>query len=144
MPTFRTKADVQSLFTDTSGELFGYARKKTKAPSVAEDLVQAIFANIVRTLPVDMANPRSFLFHAVRNAIIDWARKHARKAVDVDAVKEQDHPAKDETETRDLRDAVDALPEPQCEIVYLIYWGRLAEKEVAVELNMPEREVTIT
>lgn len=142
MPTFRTGSDVESLFREISGALFNYAVKMTGDGFLADDMVSTVFANILRTLPVDIETPRKFLFRSVRNAIVDWIRK--RSSEENDEVLDEEYPAKDDTEVRDLQEAVKALPKLQSEVVFLVYWGEHTHEEVAAELKLPQREVTLT
>lgn len=141
MPTYQSKADLEALFLETSAELYQYALRMTADGSLSDDMVQTVFVNLVRFLPIEMSKPRPFLFCSIRNAIVDWMRRRA--CLDVDQLEEEACPGKDETEVRDLRDAVRALPRTRSEIVFLLYWGELTEAEVAKQLDMSERDVRV-
>jgi RNA polymerase sigma factor (sigma-70 family) len=142
MPTFRTEEDVEILFRETAGALFNYAVKMTNDEFLADDMVSTVFANIVRTLPVEMNSPKKYLFRSVRNAIVDWFRKRSREQDD--EVLDEECMAKDVSEFHDLNEAVRALPRLQSEIVFLIYWGELSDDEVAAELKLSKGEVALT
>jgi RNA polymerase sigma-70 factor (ECF subfamily) len=107
-------------------ELVAFARARTGDAALAEDIVQrALLASVERRVAgrniVPVRDERAWLFHAVRNAIVDEARRAAVRArplaiVDAD-VRIDEEPAITPAAARCARSLVHALPDDYADAV---------------------------
>ena len=69
-----------ALLAERRASLVKFVRSKVRDIDVAEDLVQDVFYQLVRSVNADevVEDVGAWLYHAARNKIIDWYRK--RKA----------------------------------------------------------------
>ena len=126
---------LQALYDKHASALLAYARSLGPDRGSAEELVQQVFLALLegRKLP---AEPRPYLFRAVRNTALNRHRASSRQ-VPI----EEDAPwfAKDgvpgESEL-DLRRALAALPPEQREVVVMHLWGGLSFEETGRALDI--------
>jgi RNA polymerase sigma factor (sigma-70 family) len=66
-----------ALLAERRASLVKFVRSKVRDLDVAEDLVQDVFYQLVRSVNADDAieDVGAWLYHAARNKIIDWYRK---------------------------------------------------------------------
>ncbi|QDP20600.1 RNA polymerase sigma factor [Sphingomonas xanthus] len=68
---------LQQIFEEHRQPLLRYLRAHG-AGEAAEDLLQELWLKVVASLPGPVANPRSYLFRAATNLMIDWRRSSAQ------------------------------------------------------------------
>ena len=124
--------------------LYRYLRSACSDRSLAEDLVEATFVELVEAAPALVGGPpavRAWLFRAGRHNLLDEVRKQRRRGdVPLDAEAAERRPAPDagpeqravEAELAGLlREAVAALSPDQREVIALRFFADLSGPEVA-------------
>jgi RNA polymerase sigma-70 factor (ECF subfamily) len=116
----------------------------------AEDIVQEAFLSIWRSrLRYDQArgSVRTWVLGIVHNRTIDALRRsmvHDRRRETMEGIEErQEAPERTEVEVarreeaRNIRDALDTLPEEQRKTIELAYFGGFSHSQIAELLNEP-------
>jgi RNA polymerase sigma-70 factor (ECF subfamily) len=72
------RTDVESLYIDHHGWLYGWLRRKLDSSFHAADLAHDTFLRVLnRHEPVDVAEPRAYLATIARGLVVDFHRRHA-------------------------------------------------------------------
>jgi RNA polymerase sigma-70 factor (ECF subfamily) len=125
---------------------YAYARFLCRDPTQAEDLTQDAFLRACRGFrSYRGGEARAWLFAIVRSGFLSWRRAPARReAADDEALAARaadgDTPeaaVMRQSETEQLRGAIDALPEPFRETLVLRELNELSYKEVAEVTGAP-------
>jgi RNA polymerase sigma-70 factor (ECF subfamily) len=113
-----------------------------RSPADADDLAQEAFVRLWRALPLydGRASFSTWLYVIARNACLNEVRKRRlRPTAALDDVAEP--PAQGGADATDLRldceALVEALPEPQRQVVRLFYLEERSYEQVALALDMP-------
>ena len=139
------------LYDRHGGAAYSLAYRIVGDRNTAEDVAQEAFLSIWRSNSrFDRArgSVRSWVLSVVRNRAIDALRRGGSGAPkldhDDDAALEA-RPAEEGTEdeavrretSRELRGAIDSLPEDQSQVIQLAYFGGFSHSEIAEMLSMP-------
>ncbi len=139
------------LYDRHGGAAYSLAYRVVGDRNAAEDVAQEAFLSIWRSnARYDRArgSVRSWVLSVVRNRAIDALRRGGGQAPkldhDDDGVLEA-RPADEGTEdeairretSRELRGALDSLPEDQSQVIKLAYFGGFSHSEIAEMLSMP-------
>ena len=139
------------LYDRHGGAAYSLAYRIVGDRNAAEDVAQEAFLSIWRSnARYDRArgSVRSWVLSVVRNRAIDALRRGGGRAPkldhDDDGVLES-RPAEEGTEdeairretSRELRGALDTLPEDQSQVIQLAYFGGFSHSEIAEMLSMP-------
>lgn len=139
------------LYDRHGGAAYSLAYRIVGDRNGAEDVAQEAFLSIWRSnARFDRArgSVRSWVLSVVRNRAIDALRRGGSRASkldqDDDAVLEA-RPAAEMTEeeairretSRELRGAIESLPEDQSKVIELAYFGGFSHSEIADMLGMP-------
>lgn len=139
------------LYDRHGGAAYSLAYRIVGDRNGAEDVAQEAFLSIWRSnARFDRArgSVRSWVLSVVRNRAIDALRRGGNRAPkldhDDDAVLES-RPAEEQTEeqalrretSRELRGAIESLPEDQSKVIELAYFGGFSHSEIAEILSMP-------
>lgn len=144
-------AAFEVLYDRHGGAAFSLAYRIVGNRDTAEDVAQEAFLSIWRSnARFDRArgSVRSWVLSVVRNRAIDALRRGAGNAPKLDHDDEsllEARPADDRTETealrretsRELRGAMEQLPEDQSQVIQLAYFGGFSHTEIAEMLSMP-------
>lgn len=127
--------DVRDLYRDHGPALLAYAAAMLGERSAAEDVLHQVFLKLMgrEQLP---AEPRPYLFRAVRNAALNFRRSRSRDA----PLEEQPwltRPADGVEESLALEKALAELPPEQREVVVMRIWGEMTLAEIASALGWP-------
>ena len=142
-------------------KLFSFIKRKISDDSVAEDILQDVFYQLLNTLqsgPIEQIS--SWLYRAAEHKVIDWFRK--KKSVSLDKINEgksfdfeeegSDYHLEDilfdleETSERiydrealwlKLAEALEELPEEQRQVFVMQELDGKSYKEIEAELNIP-------
>ena len=123
------------------------AARITEDHAAADDLTQEVFVRLwesPRAFDPDRGTLRAWLCMLARSRALDWTRRReVRSRYHAAAPAHVDHAHVDDAviwraETKVVREAVQALPEPQREAVLLAYYQGHTYREVATELQIPE------
>ncbi|NUN47365.1 MAG: sigma-70 family RNA polymerase sigma factor [Candidatus Brocadiae bacterium] len=129
---------IRQLYQEHGPALLLYARSLLRDVSAAEDVLQQVFVRLLEKNLPEPAEPRPYLFRAVRNGALNWRRDAPRDArLDAAAWFVSVPPGREEGDGERLRAALDALPEDQREVVVMKVWGGLTFEEVADSLGIP-------
>ncbi len=142
----------EAFFDRHGGAAYSLAHRIVGDRDAAEDVAQEAFLSIWRSRAgYDRArgSVRAWVLGIVRNRAIDALRRDARPGVpqldfDDDAVLEA-RPAEERTDAeavrretaREVRGALDELPNDQSKVIQLAYFGGFSHSEIAEMLNMP-------
>ncbi len=128
--------------------VFRYAYSLSGDYSRAEDLAQEAFTALLkrRVRWRDRSSLRSYLLRSVHNRFVDEYRKRARQDDRAwGEGRETSAPERDALEVRERQHAVllavDALPEPQRDVVRLRVFGGLSYDEIAAHVGAPAATV---
>jgi len=118
-----------------------YARFLCRDDSAAEDIVQGAFERALKAIDQCHGDPRAWLFTILRNCHHDWARQQARSAstgsddeLAVLAAPDDQHKL---AEMADLRQMIEALPEPFREALVLRELEELTYRDIAAVTGAP-------
>lgn len=144
------------LYDRHGAVMYSLARSIVSEPADAEEVVADAFLQIWREATQydrDRASVGAFLAVVTRSRALDVLRARGRRGAVEDKAAEWNsseleiaHSASDMApdhtvelgETRDLvRQALDALPEPQKEVILLAYFGGYSQTEMAARLSEP-------
>jgi RNA polymerase sigma-70 factor (ECF subfamily) len=128
--------------------IYGYLARRAGAP-VAEDLLAEVWMAAFRgrgSFDARFESARPWLFTIARNVLHShWGTRphgvHATGDVLSDPWPEVDDRLDAADVSDSLRAAVQALPEPQREVLLLVAWEDLTPSEVAVVLDIPAATV---
>lgn len=133
------------------GAAYSLAYRIVGEPTTAEDVTQEAFVSIWKSgarFDRTRGSVRAWTLGIVRNRAIDSLRREAGKApkltFDDDAILES-RPAPEHTEgqairneqARELRGALEELPQEQSKVIKLAYFGGFSQSEIASMLSMP-------
>src|SRR5918995_660230 len=138
------------LYDRHGGAAFSLAYRMIGNRVGAEDITQEAFLSIWRSrLRYDQArgSVRTWVLGIVHNRAIDQLRRgtvHDRRRETLDGVEER-HEASERTdvevarreEARDMRGALDALPDEQRQALELAYFGGFSQSQIAELLGQP-------
>lgn len=137
-----TRADVEELYRRHAGELRGYLYRR--AGQAGADLLGEVFVVALQRLD-DLPDPdvrRAWLFGVARRLLLATQRD-ARRRHDAEAERARSVEPADEDEgvdrlgrTAAVRTALDALSEPDRELIRLTEWERLPIADAAVVLGL--------
>jgi RNA polymerase sigma-70 factor (ECF subfamily) len=135
---------LRLLYVRYSDNVYGYVRSIVRDEKEAEDLTQHVFLKLITAICKydDRGVPFSaWLLRLARNASLDHLRR--RRATPTEEVYGSDTPF-DETAldcARDLRTALDALPEEQRSVVVMRHVIGLTPPEIAERLGRSESSI---
>lgn len=144
-------AAFEVLYDRHGGAAYSLAYRIVGDRGSAEDVAQEAFLSIWRSnARYDRArgSVRSWVLSIVRNRAIDALRRGGAGAPQLDRDDEaalEARPADADTEdetirretSRELRGAIDALPDDQSRVIQLAYFGGFSHSEIAEMLGMP-------
>lgn len=135
---------IERIYWDHRQGLYTLALAITRCPARAEDAVQEAFARLWSTQARPGGDPTAYAFAAVRNAAIDQVRRKEPATCGPEAASifasDAPDPAYDAIASerqRNVRDAVDALPEAEREVVVMKIYSGLTFEQIAQALAEP-------
>jgi RNA polymerase sigma-70 factor (ECF subfamily) len=153
MPLVESKepAAFEVVYDRHGGAAYSLAYRIVGDRTTAEDVTQEAFLSIWRTgARFDRArgSVRTWLLGVVRNRAIDVLRREAGRAPSISLELESvPEPRFDGTATdsealrreaaRQVRGALDVLPQDQMQVIQLAYFGGMTHSEIAELLDMP-------
>ncbi len=148
---YRGNADAFEVIYDRHADAaFSLAYRMCGQRAMAEDVVQEAFLSLWRSgarFDRNRGSVRTWTLGIVHNRAIDALRRRTvreRGIVDGEGIEER-LPARERTElefarkdeAREIRDALEALPEEQSRVIELAYFGGLTHVQIASMLDMP-------
>jgi len=131
------KAAFEALYENLKKPLYTVILRITRAPMLAEDILQDVFVKIYLEPPATTINPRAYLYRMAYNLAIDSLRKH-RACADLEEAETTIYSKFDDSCNKiDIERAFFALTEKECSIVTLHINGALKFREVAAIMEMP-------
>jgi RNA polymerase sigma-70 factor, ECF subfamily len=132
------------------GAAFSLAYRMVGSRTPAEDIIQEAFLSMWRSrvrYEPSRGSVRTWLLGIVHHRAIDALRRnlvHERRRAPADDLEER-HEAKDLTdveamrrdEARTVRAALDELPDEQCHVIELAYFGGFTHSQIADMLETP-------
>ena len=147
--------ELATLFQEHNSLVLGAAYRVTGSSQDAEDVLQTVFLRLARRRgEVELGRTvASYLYRAAVNASIDLLRARSRAgAIPLDEtdgeLPERDGPSpehlhRDREFRRELREALQTLPERSAQIFVLRYFEELSNKEIAQMLNLTNTTVAV-
>ncbi len=129
------------LYARYEGRLFAYVRRFVDDPSRAEDVFQDVFMTVLRDRTYDPQRGRfaPWLFMVARNRCRMQQRRGSRESRALDAMPRPAASAQPAyAEAAHVRRAMDALPEPQRQLLLLKQVAELTYREIAAVLGVAE------
>jgi RNA polymerase sigma-70 factor (ECF subfamily) len=148
---YRGNADAFEVIYDRHADAaFSLAMRMCRQRSLAEDVVQESFLSLWRSgarYDRKRGSVRTWTLGIVHNRAIDALRRKTvrdRGVVSDEGIEER-IPARERTElefarrdeARELRDALEGLPEEQSRVIELAYFGGMTHIEIAAMLDQP-------
>jgi RNA polymerase sigma-70 factor, ECF subfamily len=148
---YRSKADAFEVIYDRhAGAAFSLAYRICSQRALAEDVVQEAFLSLWHSrtrYDRNRGSVRTWLLGIVHNRAIDALRRRSvrdRGLVHDEGIEER-VAAADRTdlevarreEAREIRDALDELPQEQSQVIELAYFGGMTHVQIAAKLQMP-------
>ena len=138
------------MYDRHGGPAFSLAYRMVGDHTVAEDIVQEAFLSIWRSrarYQRDRGSVRSWVLGIVHHRTIDALRRnlvHDRRRASAEGIEER-HEARELTdveaarrdEARTVRAALEGLPDEQCRVIELAYFGGFTHTQIADMLAMP-------
>ena len=138
------------LYDRHGGAAFSLAYRMVGDRAAAEDVAQEAFLSIWRSrlrYQAERGSVRTWVLGVVHHRAIDSLRRslvHQRRRASAEGIEER-HEARELTdveaarreEARSVRTALDALPEEQCKVIELAYFGGFSHSQIADMLEMP-------
>ena len=138
------------LYDRHGGAAFSLAYRMVGERSAAEDVAQEAFLSIWRSrlrYQAERGSVRTWVLGVVHHRAIDSLRRnlvHQRRRASAEGIEER-HEARELTdveaarreEARNVRSALDSLPEEQCKVIELAYFGGFSHSQIADMLEMP-------
>jgi len=140
----------EAIYDRHSAQVFGLAMRVTSRHRAAEEATQDAFLNLWRT--ADRYDPSrgtlmAWLLAVVRNRSIDWLRREARHALDLEnddallgrleAPDRTDDQAVTRERARHARQLLVSIPPEQRQVIELAYFKGLTQTEIAVKIGIP-------
>jgi RNA polymerase sigma-70 factor, ECF subfamily len=143
-------AAFEVIYDRHADAAFSLAYRMCRQRSLAEDVVQEAFLSLWRSgarFDRSRGSVRTWALGIVHNRAIDALRRRAvrdRGVVTEEGIEER-VPARERTElefarrdeAREIRDALEQLPEEQSKVIELAYFGGLTHVEIASMLDTP-------
>jgi RNA polymerase sigma-70 factor (ECF subfamily) len=140
----------EQLYDRHGGAAFSLAYRMVPNRVTAEDITQEAFISIWRSrlrYQPERGSVRTWILGIVHNRAIDGLRRnlvHDKRRASAEGIEEQ-HEAKELTdveaarriEARSVRAALEKLPDEQCRVVELAYFGGFSHSEIAGMLDEP-------
>lgn len=126
MPHPEDAALIARMLSDHGAALEVYAAQWTET---AEDCVQEALLDLA-SLPAQPANPRAWLYRAVRNRALNMARSANRRATHEQLAARLQAKGITRVDVVEITDAIAALPDEVREAVVLRIWGKLTWEEL--------------
>ena len=138
------------MYDRHGGPAFSLAYRMVGDRTVAEDIIQEAFLSIWRSrarYQRDRGSVRSWVLGIVHHRTIDALRRnlvHDRRRASAEGIEER-HEARELTdveaarrdEARTVRAALEELPDEQCKVIELAYFGGFTHTQIADMLAMP-------
>jgi RNA polymerase sigma-70 factor, ECF subfamily len=132
---------VEKLYEELGPALLAYARSIVRDPAEAEDAVQQVFLKLMSPQATWPGEPRPYLFRAVRNTCLNRRRGQEREVGPQEVPPRFAPPDGLDGLAWDLEDALQQLPQDQCEVVVMRVWGEMTLEETAQVLGIPANTV---
>lgn len=148
---YRSNADAFEVIYDRHADTaFSLAYRMCAQRALAEDVVQEAFLSLWRSrarYDRNRGSVRTWVLGIVHNRAIDALRRRAvrdRGIVDDEGLQERvESPQRTDLdvarreEAREIRDALDELPDEQSRVIELAYFGGMTHVQIASMLDMP-------
>jgi RNA polymerase sigma-70 factor, ECF subfamily len=138
------------LYDRHGGAAFSLAYRMVGDRVIAEDISQEAFLSIWRSrlrYQAERGSVRTWVLGVVHHRTIDALRRnlvHDRRRASAEGIEErQEAPERTDVEVarreeaRQVRSAIDALPEDQSQVIELAYFGGFTHSQIAEMLEMP-------
>ena len=141
-------AEFERVYDELSGMAYGIASRHLNDGGRAADVVQDVFLNLwlhSRQFDPQRGSVRAWVAASTRNRSIDALRRGGtRQGLEMqllESVHASGDPVEDEgirnLESEQIRAALAALPQPQREVVDLVYLGGWTQQQAAAKLGVP-------
>jgi len=131
------KTAFAALYEKMKKPAFTVILRITRDFALSEDILQELFLKIYLSPPVNISNPRAYIFRMARNLAIDSMRKQKTE----DGLEAAEHqswqPQEDLSAKFDIECSIMALAERERMIVTLHINGGLKFREVAEVMELP-------
>jgi RNA polymerase sigma-70 factor (ECF subfamily) len=133
------------LYARYADNVCGYVRSIVHDQHEAEDITQQVFAKLIKVIAKYEERDVPFfawILRVSRNVAIDHIRR--QRAIPVEEVRAIDEPSQDRADAErmsDLREALEALPREQREVLVLRHFAGLSPTEIAERTGRSEGSI---
>ncbi|MFF2276276.1 RNA polymerase sigma factor [Agromyces sp. NPDC058126] len=138
------EAQLEAAYRANAADLLTYFGRRVPVPADAADLLSETFVVAWRRgdrMPTEPEQARMWLYGVARRVLANAARRVARHSNLTDKLRAHLDSLPTEhvdTETLDIRAALDAIPDDQSELVRLVLWDGFTVPEAATILGISE------
>lgn len=138
------EAQLEAAYRANAADLLTYFGRRARVPADAADLLSETFVVAWRRgdrMPAEPEQARMWLFGVARRVFANAVRRAVRQSNLTDQLRAHLKSLPTEhvdTETLDIRAALDALPGDQSELVRLVLWDGFTVPEAATILGISE------
>ena len=130
------REEVEALYRQHGAALLAYAASLLRSRAMAEDILHQVFLSLLKGRVPILANPKAYLFRAVRNAAWNEHRTVGREI----ELEERDAwftaPFGGVEDSLALQAALLRIPEEQREVIVMHIWGELSFEETALVVGV--------
>ena len=133
---------LEVMYRELSPGLVRYLRRMLQHSCLAEDVAHEAFLILVRKWPEvrDHPSPRAWLYKVARHLAFDMLRETSREFLLVEPLDQvgtrRDDPADSYNTKLAVREAIGKLPPRQREAVWLFYFERFKQNEIAAIMHI--------
>jgi RNA polymerase sigma-70 factor, ECF subfamily len=126
----RLRIEVERLYAEHGPALLAYAISLVGDRATAEDALHQVFLKLMAGKIPWPAEPKPYLFRAVRNTVLN-ARRVTSRQTDIESAALFVSPSGLDEAGRELERALAEIPDDQRQIVVLKIWGGFTLEEAA-------------
>ncbi len=128
------------FYRNESVRLWRYLIARGATEAQAYDLVSEAFLRFIKTICKDPSSPSAYLFRIAQNLLVDLFRKTGSRELPLENAQDQltVQGEDDQTNQRDLMEAIKKLSRDEQNIILLRYWLGMTYKELSEVIGRPE------
>ena len=127
----------EALYNEMKRPLFTIILRITQDTALSEDVLQELFLKLYLSPPKPSVNSHAYLYQMARNLAIDCMRKQKPHDDWEQAEARLSYQMGDVSQSLDIDDAIQSLPERELQIITLRINGGLKFREISAMMEIP-------